>query len=77
MDYALQDTYKCSGFSSCVAILCVYDERRTRCKSRDSCHDIPIWLKNEVSSHSYIDHWLTASHFSFSKLLKKGKNTAV
>ena len=50
--------YKCSGFSSCVAILCLYDERRTRCKSHDTCQDIPIWLKNEVSSHSKIGHWL-------------------
>ena len=28
--YALQDIYECSGFSSCVAILCVYDESRSR-----------------------------------------------
>ena len=34
----------------------MYDERRTRCKSGDTCHDLPIWLKNEVSSHSYIGH---------------------
>ena len=52
MKYALQCTYKCSGFSSCVTILCMYDERGTRCKSHDTCPDIPIWLKNEVSSHS-------------------------
>ena len=25
--------------------------------SRDTCHDIPVWLKNEVSSHSYKGHW--------------------
>ena len=56
MKYALQCTDKCSGFSSCIAILCVYDERRTRCKSRDACPDIPIWLTNEVSSHSNIGH---------------------
>ena len=59
MKYALQDIYKCSSFSRCVAILCVYDERRTRCKSHGTCYDIPIWLKNEVSSHSYIGHWYT------------------
>ena len=46
----------CSGLSSCVTILRVYHERRTRSKSRDTRHDIPIWLKNEVSSHSYIGH---------------------
>ena len=54
---ALQCTHKCSRFSSCVAILCVYDERRARCKSRDISPDIPMWLKNGVSSHSYIGHW--------------------
>ena len=36
---------------------CVYDEWCTRCKSRDTCPDIPVWLKNGVSSHSYIGHW--------------------
>ena len=36
---------------------CVYYEWCTRCKSRDTCPDIPVWLKNEVSSHSYIGHW--------------------
>ena len=55
--YTLQDIYKRSGFSSCIAILCVCDERPTRCKTRCTCHDIPVWLKNEVSSHSYIGHW--------------------
>ena len=40
-----------------VGILCVYDERPTRCKSRDTCPDIIMWLKNGVSSHSYIGHW--------------------
>ena len=45
-----------AGFTSCIAILSVYDKRRTRRKSHDTCHDIPIWLKNEVSSHSYIGH---------------------
>ena len=58
MKYVLQGIYECSGFSSCGAILCLYDERRTRCKSCDTCHDIPIWLKNEVSSHSNIGHCL-------------------
>ena len=32
----LQCTYKCSGFPSCVDILCVNDERCTRCKSCDT-----------------------------------------
>ena len=47
-------TYKCRGLTSCIAIFSVYDndKRRTRRKSHDICHDIPIWLKNEVSSHS-------------------------
>ena len=30
-----------------VSPFCVFDERRTRCKSRDTCHDIPIL--NETS----------------------------
>ena len=34
----------------------MYDERHTRCKSHDTCPDIPIWLKNEVSSHTNIGH---------------------
>ena len=59
--YVLKCTYKCSGSSSCVAILCAYDERRLRCKSRDTCPDIPMWLKNGVSSHSYIGHCLNKS----------------
>ena len=38
--------------------MCVYDERRARCKSPDISPDIPMWLKNGVSSHSYIGHCL-------------------
>ena len=41
----------------------VYDEWCTRCKSRDTCPDIPVWLKNGVSSHSYIGHWWLANVF--------------
>ena len=38
--------------------MCVYDERSARCESRDISADIPMWLKNGVSSHSYIGHCL-------------------
>ena len=38
-------------------LFCVYDEWRTRCKSRDIYPDIPVWLKNGVSSHSYTGHY--------------------
>ena len=31
-----------------------FAERGTMCKSGDTCPDIPIWLKNEVSSNSNI-----------------------
>ena len=39
-----------------LPFLSVYNKRRTRRKSCDTCHDIPIWLINEVSSHSNIGH---------------------
>ena len=44
----------------------MYNERRTRRKSRDICHDIPLWLKNEVSSHSNIGH-CTPEQIDFEK----------
>ena len=37
---------------------CVYDEWRIRCKSHDTCPDIPIWLKNGDTSHYNIGHCL-------------------
>ena len=43
-------------FLTAASPFCVYDEWCTRCKSRDTCPDIPVWLKNGVSSHSYIGH---------------------
>ena len=48
-------------FLTAASPFCVYDEWCTRCKSRDTCPDIPVWLKNGVSSHSYIGHCIKAS----------------
>ena len=43
-------------FLEAVSLFCVQYEWRTRYKSGDTCPDIPIWLKNGVSSHSNIGH---------------------
>ena len=37
----------------------LYDKWLTKFESHDTCHNIPLWLKNGVSSHHYICHLLT------------------
>ena len=54
--------------------LCVYDERRARYRSRDISPDIPMWLKNGVSSHSYIGHCAKAAKKKRLKLTKTHKD---
>ena len=51
-------------FLTAASPFCVYDEWCTRCKSGDTCPDIPVWMKNGVASHSYIGHCLEALSMS-------------
>ena len=54
--YALECSFKMQQYLKAASPFCVYDEWRIRCMSRDTCPDIPVWLKNGVSRHSYISH---------------------
>ena len=45
-----------AAVSQAVSPFCVCIMKGTPGVSHVTCHDIPIWLKNEVSSHSNIGH---------------------